>query len=82
LGGQPGFLLESPSRIEGVKLKNGEEEVVLLAPLVVAADGRNSAIARMAGVEAKTSPNSRFAILAPMRNVALRRGETSQLGCK
>ena len=67
-----------------MKLKNGEEEVVLLAPLVVAADGRNSAIARMAGVgvEAKTSPNSRFAILAPMRNVALRRGETSQLGCK
>lgn len=72
-------LIATSSRIEGVKLKDRDEESVLLAPLVVAADGRNSAIARMAGAEGKTAPNCRFGMLAPMRNVDLKRGETSQM---
>ncbi len=72
-------LVQTSGRIEGVKVKDGAEETVLLAPLVVAADGRNSAIARMAGTRAKTAPNCRFGILAPMRNVDLKRGETSQM---
>lgn len=41
----------------GVRLRGGRE---LRAPLTIGADGRDSAVARLAGLEGKTVPNARF----------------------
>ena len=72
-------LVEQGGRITGIKLASGDRQITLRSRLVVAADGRNSPLATLAGVKAKSAPNRRFAIFAPMRHVDLRRGNTSQM---
>jgi 2-polyprenyl-6-methoxyphenol hydroxylase-like FAD-dependent oxidoreductase len=51
----------------------------LQARVVVGADGRNSAVAKLAGVEASSSDNCRFGSFRSYRNVPLRRGNCSQM---
>jgi len=72
-------LVERDGRITGVELGGSGAQATLHARLVVAADGRNSSLAGMAGVQAKSSPNRRHGLFAPMRHVDLQRGETSQM---
>ena len=72
-------LVEQGGRIAGVELASGNKQITLRSRLVVAADGRNSPLAKLAGVKAKSAPNRRFSIFAPMHNVDLRRGNTSQM---
>ena len=72
-------LIESDERISWVQLGGAHASGAVRARLVVAADGRNSALAKMAGVEVKSCPNLRHGVLAPLRHVDLGRGETSQM---
>ncbi len=72
-------LVEQGGRIAGIELASADRRITLRSHLLVAADGRNSPLATLAGVKAKSAPNRRFAIFAPMRHVALRRGDTSQM---
>jgi 2-polyprenyl-6-methoxyphenol hydroxylase-like FAD-dependent oxidoreductase len=51
----------------------------LQARVVVGADGRNSAVAKLAGVKALSSDNCRFAAFRSYRDVPLRRGNCSQI---
>jgi len=44
-------LLRDGDRVSGVRVKRGERDYDLRAPLVVGADGRNSAIAKLVGAE-------------------------------
>ena len=75
-------LVESEGRIAGVELGGSKGQGRLTARLVVGADGRQSSLATMAGVKAKSSPNVRYGILAPMRNVDLQRGNVAQMWFK
>jgi flavin-dependent dehydrogenase len=73
-------LLEDDGRISGVGIKDrtgGERSI--LARLVVAADGRDSKMARLAGVSSETKPNNRFIYFAHYRNLRLASGKKSQL---
>jgi flavin-dependent dehydrogenase len=80
LTGSPArVLVERAGRVAGVELGGNAGGTTLEARLVVAADGRNSSLARMAGADARSSPNARFGIFAPMRDVDLQRGTTSQM---
>lgn len=72
-----GLVTESGA-VRGVHLA-GESGARLRARLVVAADGRNSAVARLAGVTARTSENIRAGGFRAYRNVPLRRGQLSQM---
>jgi menaquinone-9 beta-reductase len=51
----------------------------LKARLLVGADGRNSTIAKLAGVKAWSSENSRFGAIRSYRSIPLRRGSCSQV---
>ncbi len=56
-------LLRDGERVTGVRVKNGDATYDLRAPLVVGADGRNSAIARMVGAPTyleSTTPNALY----------------------
>jgi menaquinone-9 beta-reductase len=55
------------------------EKKELSAPLVVAADGRNSTVATLAGVKLQSSPNTRWGIAVYAQGVNLRRGRLSQM---
>ncbi|HEX2127259.1 MAG TPA: NAD(P)/FAD-dependent oxidoreductase [Thermoleophilaceae bacterium] len=58
-------LLERDGRIAGVVGRDRRgSELSIRAPLVVAADGRNSAVAKLAGARARTRPNERFCYMA------------------
>jgi len=57
---------------------HGEDEVEISASLFVAADGRNSKLARLAGIEAKQTPNTRGGVFAHYKNIGLARGNRSQ----
>ena len=72
-GGQAG------ARICGVKAWHEGQEVTLSARLVVAADGRASEMARVAGIPARTSGNTRHGVAVTLRGVDLQRGELSQM---
>lgn len=61
-----------------VAVANGMPKT-LRARLVVAADGRNSHLAELAGIPAKTSPNRRSGLVAQYRNLGLRHGSASQM---
>ena len=63
---------------DGVRL-NGARAGVLRTRLIIGADGRNSAVAKVAGIKASSSENSRFGAIRAYRNVALRRGTCSQM---
>lgn len=52
---------------------------IIKADLLVAADGRNSTIAKLADVKVFSSENCRFAAFRSYRNVPLRRGTCSQM---
>jgi 2-polyprenyl-6-methoxyphenol hydroxylase-like FAD-dependent oxidoreductase len=72
-------LIERDGRICGVELAGQEDQKLLAARLVVAADGRQSELAQMAEVPVRSSPNRRFGAMVAMRQVDLRRGSTSQM---
>lgn len=72
-------LVEREGRVAGIELGGSKGEGSLTARLVVAADGRQSALAAMAGAKTQSSPNVRFGVMAPMRNVDLQRGRVSQM---
>lgn len=84
LGRSASGLVEDGSRIVGVhtgdsssRSEAGSE--CLTAPLVVAADGRLSNLADLAGVPTKTTPTTRFGVICAFRGVRLQRGTTSQM---
>jgi menaquinone-9 beta-reductase len=68
-----------------VQQKNGDVEVeatpagTLRARVIVAADGRNSTVAKLIGAEASSSENCRFGAFRAYRNVPLRRRTCSQM---
>lgn len=57
----------------------GAADATLSARLVVAADGRNSSVARLAGIAAQERPNTRGAVFAQYRNLGRARGTRSQM---
>jgi menaquinone-9 beta-reductase len=58
-------------RVDGVIARSSDRrERPLLGRLVVGADGANSTVADLAGVEARTAPNERFAYYAYFRGLA------------
>lgn len=62
----------------GVRDRTGEERSIS-ARLVVAADGRDSKLAKLAGVSFETKPNNRFLYFAHYRNLRLASGKKSQM---
>ncbi|OWW21025.1 NAD(P)/FAD-dependent oxidoreductase [Noviherbaspirillum denitrificans] len=83
LGMQVKTLIEEDGRIVGVRCQTGAgPEVSLRAPLVVAADGRGSRMAELAGVPAKMRDNKRFVYYAYYRNLPLKSGQRSQFWVK
>jgi menaquinone-9 beta-reductase len=54
-------VLREGDRVEGLELSGAGGERPLRARVVVAADGRGSRVAKLAGIETRTSPNVRFA---------------------
>ena len=80
----PGFsareLLVDQGRICGVSVQGeGDAKLDIEAKLVVAADGRNSRVAELAGLPAKETPNGRIGYFAHYRNLPLASGTRSQL---
>jgi 2-polyprenyl-6-methoxyphenol hydroxylase-like FAD-dependent oxidoreductase len=71
-------LVRRDAAFDGVRL-NGARAGVLETRLIIGADGRNSAVAKVAGIKASSSENSRFGAIRAYRNVALRRGTCSQM---
>lgn len=68
------------ARISGVHLQGPDSAGADLdAPLVVAADGRNSRLAELAGLRPKVSENCRGGVFAHYRNARLHSGERSQM---
>ena len=69
-----------PAGSRGVAIRDraGETQEIS-ARLVVAADGRDSKMARLAGVPSKTRPNNRFLYFAHYRNLHLVSGKKSQM---
>ncbi len=65
--------LEGDEQVEGVRISGrGEKERTLTARLVVAADGRDSQVARMAGVSGRVRPHKRFCYFSYFKDVPLR----------
>jgi flavin-dependent dehydrogenase len=67
-------------RVSGViaRERDGSEHE-LRGKLVVAADGRDSTVAKLAGEEAKRKPHNRFGYFAHYRDTPLRTGSSSQM---
>jgi 2-polyprenyl-6-methoxyphenol hydroxylase-like FAD-dependent oxidoreductase len=72
-------LLRADGRVNGVitRERSGSERE-LQAKLVVAADGRGSGVARLAGHRTRTRPNNRFCFMAYYRDTPLLTGPGSQ----
>jgi len=68
LGSAVTAVLERDGRVHGVRAAHGSKAIELTAPLVVGADGRNSAIAAAAGIRTRESPNLRFGFFAYFRD--------------
>jgi flavin-dependent dehydrogenase len=69
-------VLGDGDRVEGVEVERPDRERrSLRAPLTVAADGRGSAIARLARVPGRTRPHNRFAYFAYWQGVRTPPGE-------
>jgi len=65
--------LEGDEQVEGVRVSGPDgEERTLTARLVVAADGRDSQVARMAGVAGRVRPHGRFCYFSYFRDVPVR----------
>ncbi len=73
-------LIEEGGRIAGVEVRDqAGQSRDIPAQMVIAADGRNSRIARIVGGPVKTAPNNRFAYFAHYRNLPLPSGSRSQM---
>jgi flavin-dependent dehydrogenase len=73
-------LMTEAGRICGVQTKSlSSAERGIVARLVVAADGRNSRIAELAGIPTKAKPHRRFAYFAHFRELPLSTGNRSQM---
>ncbi len=71
-------LLREKTRPSGVRVSDRERsEGEITARVVVAADGRDSALARMAAVPARVKPHGRFAYFAYYRNLPLVSGRNT-----
>jgi menaquinone-9 beta-reductase len=81
----PGINYLAGFTVRKVTQQNGGVEVeadpasMLKARVLVAADGRNSTIAKLVGVKASSSENCRFGAFRSYRNVPSRRGTCSQM---
>jgi 2-polyprenyl-6-methoxyphenol hydroxylase-like FAD-dependent oxidoreductase len=72
-------LLNDGDRLAGVALRDQDGKTLdLPARLVVAADGRNSSVAKLARVPTWSRPNNRFAYFAYYRRLPLASGNDSQ----
>ncbi|MFJ6367224.1 NAD(P)/FAD-dependent oxidoreductase [Streptomyces virginiae] len=69
-------LLQEAGRTVGARVSGPDGEVELRARLVVGADGKDSPVARFAGIETRTYDNERFSYFAHFRNLPLRDGIT------
>lgn len=72
-------LIREGGLIRGVTALHEGHEAQLRARLVVAADGRASELAHMAGLQARTAPNTRHGVAVTLRGVDLQRGTLSQM---
>ncbi|MEU8889978.1 NAD(P)/FAD-dependent oxidoreductase [Streptomyces sp. NPDC048442] len=77
LGHQVTGLVREAGRTSGVRATTPQGEREIRARLVVGADGKDSAVAKLAGVPARRHENARFGYLAHYRDLPLR-GGTSQ----
>jgi menaquinone-9 beta-reductase len=71
-------LTRLPTGAHGLRLR-GAQQVELHARLIVGADGRNSPLAALAGIETHRAVNTRFGVIRAYRNVPLARGSCSQM---
>jgi flavin-dependent dehydrogenase len=62
-------VLREGGRVEGVVASGADGTETVRARLTIAADGRDSAVARLAGVPARVRPHNRFAYFAYWRGV-------------
>lgn len=69
-------LLRDGSRTAGVRTTSDEGEQEIRARLVVGADGKDSAVAELAGVRERTHKNNRFSYFAHFRGVRMAREES------
>lgn len=74
LGHQVTGLVKEAGRISGVRATTPQGEREFRARLVVGADGKDSAVAKFAGVVDRQDENGRFGYLAHFRNLPLRDG--------
>ncbi|MFH9727494.1 NAD(P)/FAD-dependent oxidoreductase [Streptomyces sp. NPDC017254] len=74
LGHQVTGLIREAGRTVGVRVSTSEGEREIRARLVVGADGKDSAVAKFAGVPARQYENTRFGYLAHFRDLPLRGG--------
>jgi menaquinone-9 beta-reductase len=80
LGQTVNDLLRDAGRVTGVKARqrSGEEREIT-AKLVVAADGRDSEVAKLAGAQTKLKPHNRFGYMAYYRDTPLVTGDSAQM---
>ena len=80
LGHTVNGLLRDGGRVTGVKVRerNGDEHEIR-AKLVVGADGRDSAMAKLAGAQTKLKPHNRFGYMAYYRDTPLITGDSAQM---
>lgn len=74
LGHKVTGLVQEAGRTVGVRASTPQGEREIRARLVVGADGKDSAVAKAAGVPTRQYENARFAYLAHFRNLPLRDG--------
>ncbi|WP_406063599.1 NAD(P)/FAD-dependent oxidoreductase [Streptomyces sp. NBC_01077] len=74
LGHRVTGLVREAGRTVGVRASTPQGEREIRARLVVGADGKDSAVAKFAGVPAREYENTRFAYLAHFRDLPLRGG--------
>ncbi|MEV7277219.1 NAD(P)/FAD-dependent oxidoreductase [Streptomyces sp. NPDC093111] len=74
LGYQVTGLLREDGRTAGVRASTPDGERELRARLVIGADGKDSAVAKFAGMPARQHENGRFGYLAHFRNLPLEGG--------
>ena len=80
LGSTVEELLQEGKRFVGVRLRDRQGQTTeLRGGMVVAADGRNSGMARLAEVKTRTTENRRFTYFAYYHHLPLPTGEDSQL---
>ncbi len=75
-----GLIKDGGGRVAGVEVRDRAGQTRdIRARLVVAADGRDSRIAKLAGGPTETTPNNRFAFFAHYRHLPLAYGSKSQM---